>query len=75
MQSQDDACALFGGNRVIAVSNSTFSTRWSVFRFGGGNPQDVTVSNCIIYETYDGPLLMPLRPETPVDTLSFPTWC
>jgi polygalacturonase len=49
---QDDACALFGSNKFVTVTNSTFSTRWSIFRFGGGQPENITVSNCVIYETY-----------------------
>jgi polygalacturonase len=36
VQSQDDACALFGSSKFVTITNSAFSTRWSVFRFGGG---------------------------------------
>ncbi len=49
---QDDACALFGSNKFITVTNCTFSTRWSVFRFGGGEAENITISNCVIYDTY-----------------------
>jgi polygalacturonase len=49
---QDDACALFGGNRFVTVTNCTFSTRWSIFRFGGGQAENIAVSNCVIYDTY-----------------------
>ncbi len=49
---QDDACALFGSNKFVTVTNCTFSTRWSIFRFGGGEAENITVSNCVIYETY-----------------------
>ena len=49
---QDDACALFGGNKFVTVTNSTFSTRWSIFRFGGGESENITVSNCVVYDTY-----------------------
>ena len=49
---QDDACALFGSNRFVTVTNSTFSTRWSIFRFGGGEAENITVSNCVVYDTY-----------------------
>jgi hypothetical protein len=38
------------------VTNCSFSTRWSVFRFGGGEARNVTVSNCLIYETYGCPI-------------------
>ena len=53
---QDDACALFGSNKFITVTNCTFSTRWSVFRFGGGEAENITISNCVIYDTYGCPI-------------------
>ena len=53
---QDDACALFGGCQFVTVTNCTFSTRWSVFRFGGGQVKNIAVSNCLIYETYGCPI-------------------
>ena len=53
---QDDACALFGSNKFVMVTNCTFSTRWSVFRFGGGEAENITISNCVIYETYGCPI-------------------
>ena len=53
---QDDACALFGSNKFITVTNCTFSTRWSVFRFGGGEAENITTSNCVIYDTYGCPI-------------------
>ncbi len=71
VQSQDDACALFGSCRFVTVSDSTFSTRWSVFRFGGGNPENVTVSNCVIYETYGCPIKMQFGPEAQARNLVF----
>ncbi len=71
VQSQDDACALFGSCRFVTVTNSTFSTRWAVFRFGGGNPQDISISNCIIYETYGCPVKMHFGPESQVRNLLF----
>lgn len=53
---QDDACALFGSNQFVTVTNCTFSTRWSIFRFGGGQARNITVSNCIISDTYGCPI-------------------
>lgn len=53
---QDDACALFGSNQFVTITNCTFSTRWSIFRFGGGEAQNIAVSNCLIYETYGCPI-------------------
>jgi len=55
---QDDACALFGSNQFVTVTNCTFSTRWSVFRFGGGTAENITVSNCVIFDTYGCPIKM-----------------
>jgi hypothetical protein len=71
VQSQDDACALFGSCRFVTVTNSTFSTRWSVFRFGGGNPENVTISNCVIYRTYGCPIKMHFGPESRVRNILF----
>jgi polygalacturonase len=56
IQCQDDACALFGSNQFVTVTNCSFSTRWSIFRFGGGEAQNIVVSNCLIYETYGCPV-------------------
>jgi polygalacturonase len=56
VQCQDDACALFGTNRFITVANCSFSTRWSVFRFCGGESQNIAVTNCLIYDTYGCPI-------------------
>jgi hypothetical protein len=56
IQCQDDACALFGSNKFVTVANCSFSTRWSVFRFGGGECEHITVTNCSIYETYGCPI-------------------
>jgi hypothetical protein len=49
---QDDACALFGSNKFVTVTNCTFSTRWSIFRFGGGEAENITISNCVIYDSF-----------------------
>lgn len=56
VQCQDDACALFGSNRFVTVTNCSFSTRWSIFRFGGGESQNIAVSNCLIYDTFGCPI-------------------
>ncbi len=71
VQSQDDACALFGSCKFVTVANSTFSTRWSVFRFGGGNPENITISNCVIYRTYGCPIKMHFGPESQVRNILF----
>lgn len=56
VKSQDDACALFGSCKYITITNSSFSTRWSVFRFGGGHAENITVSNCLLSEVYGCPI-------------------
>lgn len=56
VQCQDDACALFGSNKFVTISNCSFSTRWSIFRFGGGESQNITITNCLIYDTYGCPI-------------------
>jgi len=67
----DDACALFGSNKDITVTNSTFSTRWSVFRFGEGVSEDITVSNCIIYDTFGCPIKAQLRKGSRLENILF----
>ena len=56
VKSQDDACAMFGSCKHMTITNSYFSTRWSVFRFGGGFAEDITVSNCLLHEVYGCPI-------------------
>lgn len=56
IRCQDDACALFGSNKWVTITNCTFSTRWSIFRFGGGRSENIAISNCLIYETYGCPV-------------------
>jgi len=56
VRCQDDACALFGSNQFVTITNCSFSTRWSIFRFGGGEAQNIAISNCLIYETYGCPI-------------------
>lgn len=68
---QDDACALFGSCKFITVTNCSFSTRWSVFRFGGGEAENITVSNCLIYETYGCPIKMRCGPGMRFENISF----
>lgn len=56
VRCQDDACALFGSNQFVTITNCSFSTRWSIFRFGSGEAQNIVISNCLIYETYGCPI-------------------
>jgi polygalacturonase len=69
--AQDDACALFGSCKNINIANSTFSTRWAIFRFGGGNPENVTVSNCVIHHTYGCPIKIHFGPGSQAQNLLF----
>ncbi len=71
VQCQDDACALFGSCRFVTVTNCSFSTRWSVFRFGGGQAEDIAVSNCVIYDTYGCPIKMRCAPGSRYENMSF----
>lgn len=71
VECQDDACALFGSCKFITVSDCSFSTRWSVFRFGGGEAENITVSNCIIYEAYGCPIKMRCSPGSRFENISF----
>jgi hypothetical protein len=71
VECQDDACALFGSCRFVTVDDCSFSTRWSVFRFGGGQAQNIAVSNCLIHETYGCPIKMLCGPESRFEDMSF----
>jgi hypothetical protein len=71
VETQDDACALFGSCKFVTVTNSTFTTRWSVFRFGGGEAENIAVSNCIIYETFGCPIKMRCGPGSRFENMSF----
>jgi len=68
---QDDACALFGSNKFVTITNCTFSTRWSVFRFGGGEAENITVSNCVIYDTYGCPIKMRCGARSRFENITF----
>ena len=71
VQSQDDACALFGSCKFVAITNCSFSTRWSVFRFGGGTAENITVSNCLLNEVYGCPIKLRCVPGSRFENISF----
>jgi polygalacturonase len=71
VQSQDDACALFGSCKFVTITNCSFSTRWSVFRFGGGVAENITVSNCIINEVWGCPIKLRCGPGSRFENISF----
>jgi hypothetical protein len=71
VKSQDDACALFGSCRNVTITNSYFSTRWSVFRFIGGNVENIAVSNCILAEVDGCPIKMQGGPGSSFENISF----
>ncbi len=68
---QDDACALFGSCKFVTVTNCSFSTRWSVFRFGGGEAENISVSNCLIYQTYGCPIKLRCGPGSRFENMTF----
>ena len=69
--SLDDACALFGSCRNVTVTNSSFSTRWSVFRFGGGVAENIAVSNCVLHQVYGCPIKFHGTPGSRFENMSF----
>jgi hypothetical protein len=69
--SQDDACALFGSCQFVTVTNCIFSTRWSVFRFGGGTVKNIAVSNCILFQVYGCPIKFQGVPGSRFENVSF----
>jgi Glycosyl hydrolases family 28 len=71
VMSGDDACAMFGSCKYITVTNSSFSTRWSVFRFGGGTAENIAVSNCLLYEVDGCPMKFQGDPGSRFENISF----
>jgi hypothetical protein len=69
--AQDDVCALFGSCKFVTVTNCTFSTRWSVFRFGGGIAENITVSNCVLDQVYGCPFKFHGSPGTRFENMTF----
>jgi polygalacturonase len=69
--SQDDACALFGSCQNVTITNCTFSTRWSVFRFGGGQVRNIAISNCILRQVYGCPIKFQGNPGSSYENISF----
>ena len=71
VKSQDDACAMFGSCRFITITNNYFSTRWSVFRFGGGSANNITISNCLLHEVYGCPIKFQVNSGSRHENISF----
>lgn len=71
IQCQDDACALFGSCKFVTVTDCTFSTRWSVFRFGGGVAENITVSNCIMDVVFGCPIKLRGGANSRFENMSF----
>jgi polygalacturonase len=71
VKSLDDACALFGSCRNVTVTNCFFSTRWSVFRFGGGIAVNIAVSNCVLRQVYGCPIKFHGAPGSRFENMSF----
>src|SRR6266851_1532499 len=69
--SQDDACALFGSCKFVTVTNCVFSTRWSVFRFGGGVAENISISNCVLYDVFGCPIKFHGKPGSRYENMSF----
>jgi hypothetical protein len=67
----DDACAMFGSCKYITVTNCYFSTRWSVFRFGGGHAGNIAISNCVLKEVYGCPMKFQGDPGSVFENISF----
>lgn len=69
--SQDDACALFGSCQYVTITNSIFSTRWSVFRFGGGAVRNISISNCVLHQVYGCPIKFQGNPGSSYENIAF----
>jgi len=71
VQCGDDACAMFGSCQFVTITNSSFSTRWSTFRFGGGIANNIAVSNCICYQVFGCPIKLRCAPGSIYENMSF----
>jgi len=71
IQCQDDACALFGSCKFVTVTDCTFSTRWSVFRFGGGTAENISVTNCIMDVVFGCPIKLHGSPNSRFENMMF----
>jgi hypothetical protein len=71
VRCQDDACALFGSCKFVMVTNCSFSTRWSVFRFGGGVAENIVVSNCVMSQVFGCPIKLRCQPGSRYENMSF----
>lgn len=67
----DDACAMFGSCRNFTITNCFFSTRWSVFRFGGGHAGNIAVSNCVLSVVDGCPFKFQGDPGSLFENMSF----
>ncbi|MGH9589740.1 MAG: glycoside hydrolase family 28 protein [Terracidiphilus sp.] len=67
----DDACAMFGSCRNITITNCFFSTRWSVFRFGGGHAGNIAVANCVLSIVDGCPFKFQGDPGSRFENISF----
>lgn len=71
VKAGDDACAMFGSCKYISITNSYFSTRWSVFRFGGGTAGNIAISNCVLHEVYGCPIKFQGDPGSHFENIAF----
>jgi polygalacturonase len=71
VKCEDDACAMFGSCKYITITNCCFSTRWSVFRFGGGQADNVVVSNCLLSRVDGCPIKFQGEPGTRFENMLF----
>ena len=68
---EDDACGLFGSMTNVTITNSFFSTRWAVFRFGHGHARNIAISNCVIKDTFGCPVKMQVNGNSSVENVTF----
>lgn len=70
----DDCIALFGAAENITVTNCSFTTRWSAIRLGPlaeGKFTNITVSNCVMKDTYGCPIKIQQTEGGEMENISF----
>jgi hypothetical protein len=70
----DDAIAIYKSARRVAVTNCIISSRWAAFRIGPfstGVFRDITVSNCLIHDTYGAAIKLQMVEGGVMENISF----
>ncbi len=74
MSCGDDAIAIYQSGQRIVVTNCVITSRWAAFRIGPfstGTLKDITVSNCVVYDTYGAAIKLQMVEGGVMENISF----